>query len=136
MARLAQEPHTEVLEYAYEEAERGATTTVCVGMARAVVEARRALPADMSAKAARASICKDALLAQFSRTHPQIFTSMLDTATCGQALAMLEKLARVRQQIDANEMSEAEGNVHANRLIMEQTMRTPTAEERDKLELS
>ena len=58
---------------------------------------------------------------------------MLRLETCGKALEMLERLARLRQQVDAKGMSEAEGNVHANRLIMERTMRSPTEEEKSTL---
>ena len=125
MRRLAEQPRTEVLKYDFSLPERDATASVCVGLARRVVEARQKV-AHLSVKAARQHICaEDAVLDQFSRTHPRIFKTMLNVDTCGFALEMLEKLARLRQQIESREMSEAEGNVHASRLIMERTMQNP-----------
>eukprot|EP00959_Pyramimonas_sp_CCMP1952_P109872 2298306-Pyramimonas_sp.AAC.1 len=55
-----------------------------------------------------------------------------DLEHAGRALQMLEKLARLRKEVEGG-MTEAEANVHANRLIMEGTMRDPTVEEREKL---
>lgn len=136
MRRLASQPHTDVLEYTYEEAERDAPPEICVGLAQRVVEARQALSASLSnAKAGRQICADDPILAQFSRTHPRIFACMLDPATCGRSLQMLEQLARVRQQVSRGDMGEAEANVHVSRLVMEKTMREPTAEEQRTLVL-
>ena len=133
MCRLASEPHTEVLEYQYDTAERNADAEMCVKLARKAVEVRRALPVGMSITKAAKQVCKqDEVLKQFSRTHPQIFMGMMDLEHAGRALEMLEKLARLRKEVERG-MSEAEANVHANRLIMERTMRNPTDEEREKL---
>jgi len=129
MRRLAEQPHTEVLEYRYEQPEREATAIVAVNMARKTIEARAALPALCGLKrAARLVRATDPLLEQFSKTHPQIFMQMLDPAHSGAALQMLEKLARVRMAVESREMSAAEAEVHASRLMMEATMRTPKNE--------
>ena len=131
LARLAQLPHTEVLQYGFDAQERDADPVACVGLARRTVEARRGLPAGLSVKRAKAALgAQDPLLEQFSRTHPRIFQAMLRPDDCGKAMEMLEKLARLRQQVDSGGMSAAEANVHASRLIMERTMRAPTPQER------
>jgi hypothetical protein len=133
MCRLAREPHTEVLEYQYETAERNADAEMCVKLARKALEARRELPVETQLTRAAKLICtQDPILRQFSRTHPQTFMSMMDAEHAGRALEMLEKLARLRKEVERG-MSEAEANVHANRLIMERTMRDPTEEEKTKL---
>ena len=89
MRTIAARPHTEVLEYVYAEQEREATPEMCVKLARACVERRQELP-ELSADEASVSIReKDPVLAQFSRTHPQIFRNMMDLQQCGQALTML-----------------------------------------------
>ena len=134
MERLAQQPHTEVLEYTYKKPQRGADAVVCVKLATLAVEAREALPADVvDVRAAARCICSThPLLKQFSRTHPQTFMAMMDLEHCGRALEMLTRLARLRQSVEAG-MSEAEANVHANRIIMEKTMREPTPEEKSTL---
>jgi len=136
MARLAQQPHTDVLEYTYESPERDAPAVVVVKLATRAVEARKSLPKDLDVRKAARRVCKeDKLLEQFSRTHPQTFMTMMDMDNCGAALEMLYKLARLRQSVESG-MSEAEANVHANRIIMEKTMRNPTGEEREKLVFS
>ncbi len=133
LLRLAQQPNTEVLEYAYSTPERDADPVVCVKMATRALKARRALPDHLDARAAARRVCKsDDLLKQFSRTHPQTFLAMMDLANAGTALDMLMRLARLRQSVDEG-MSEAEANVHANRIIMEKTMRNPTEEEKKTL---
>lgn len=133
MRRLASEPHTEVLEYKYDTAERDADAEMCVKLACKALEARQCLPVELSITKAAKQVCRqDEILRQFSRTHPQIFMGMMDLEHAGRALEMLEKLARLRKEVEKG-MSEAEANVHANRLIMERTMRNPTAEEREKL---
>ena len=136
MARLAQQPHTDVLEYTYESPERDATPVVVVNLATRAVEARKSLPKDLDFRKAARRVCKeDKLLEQFSRTHPQTFMTMMDMDHCGAALEMLCKLARLRQSVESG-MSQAEANVHANRIIMEKTMRNPTKDEQDKLVFS
>lgn len=133
MCRLANEPHTEVLEYQYETAERSADAEMCVKLANKALECRRKLPVGMHIAKAAKQICKqDGILRQFSRTHPQIFMGMMDLEHAGRAMGMLERLARLRKEVERG-MSEAEANVHANRLIMERTMRDPTEEEKEKL---
>lgn len=136
MRRLANQPHTDVLEYSFEEAEREASAEVCVKLAQRVVEGRQALDPSLSnAQAGRKLCADDPILTQFSRTHPRIFACMLDPAICGRSLLMLEQLARVRQDVARGEMGEAEANVHVSRLVMEKTMREPTAEEKETLVL-
>lgn len=133
MSRLSAEPHTEVLEYAYEVPERDADAVTCVKMATLAVEIRRSIPSDVSLRKATRLVCaQNAALKQFSRTHPQIFLAMMDIEKCGPALEMLHRLARLRQSVEEG-MSEAEANVHANRLIMEKTMREPTSDEQNSL---
>ena len=136
MTKLANNPHTEVLEYTYETPQRDADAVTCVKLATLAVEARRALQANISVVTAARRICKqNDILKQFSRTHPQTFMAMMDVEKCGQALEMLHRLARLRQSVDKG-MSEAEANVHANRIIMEKTMRNPTDEEKTKLDFT
>lgn len=136
MIKLANAPHTEVLEYTYETPQRDADAVTCVKLATLAVEARRALPADLSVVIAARRVCKqNDILKQFSRTHPQTFMAMMDSEKCGQALEMLKRLARLRQSVDQG-MSEAEANVHANRIIMEKTMRNPTEDEKHTLDFS
>ena len=136
MAKLAEQPNTEVLEYVYDPQEREATPEVCVNLAKRAQEARKALTGTHTVEAAMKTVrSQDAVLDQFSRTHPQIFKSMMDLENCGRAMEMLERLARVRQQIHQGNMSEPEGQVHANRIIMERTMRAPTDQEKSTLKL-
>ena len=136
MLRLAQSPNTEVLEYAYADPEREADAVMCVKLATSALTARRALPGDLDARSAARRVCKgDAVLTQFSRTHPQTFLAMMDLKNGGRALDMLMRLARLRQSVQEG-MTEAEANVHANRIIMEKTMRDPTEAERENLVFS
>ena len=136
MLRVAQRPNTEVLEYAYETAEREADAVMCVKLATSALEARSALAKDPDARSAARRICEaDGALRQFSRTHPQTFLAMMDLKNGGRALEMLTRLARLRQSVQEG-MTEAEANVHANRIIMERTMREPTESERQNLVLS
>lgn len=135
MCRLANQPNIEVLEYQYESAEREASAEMCVKLAYKAFEARKLLAVELHIVKAAKKVCKDdEVLRQFSRTHPQIFMNMMDLEHAGQGLEMLEKLARLRKEVESG-MTEAEANVHASRLIMEKTMRNPTAEEREKLVL-
>jgi hypothetical protein len=130
---LASRPNTDVLEYVYDEPEREAPASVCVGLAQRTVEARRAFPA-LSDAEAKSRICQsDIVLAQFARTHPQIFSQMASSKTAGRALEMLMQLARIRSQVDSREMSEAEAQTHVSRVIMEKTMRNPTDHEKSTL---
>jgi hypothetical protein len=133
MRRVAQRPHTDVLEYTFAEPCREADAVVCVKLAQRTMEARRALGPHLTVVEAATCIrATDDLLKQFSSTHPQTFLAMLDPEHCGRALEMLEKLARLRKAVESG-MTEAEANVHANRLIMEKAMRNPTDAEKDKL---
>lgn len=132
MRKLAEQPHTDVLEYAYDSPAREADAVMCVKMAQRAVEARRALGKLKVDEAARRVCAADPLLKTFSQTHPQTFLVMMDLDNCGRALEMLSRLARLRKSVEEG-MPEAEANVHANRIIMENTMRNPTEEEREKL---
>ena len=135
MRQLADQPHTEVLEYCYSTPHRDADAVTCVKMARRSVELRKALPLDLNVCVAARKVCKDELAQQFSRSHPETFMAMMDPEHSGRALEMLERLARLRMDVETRNMSEAEANVHANRIIMEKTMREPSQDEKEKLVL-
>ena len=132
MRQVAERDHTDVLEYVFDTPSRDADAVTCVKLAQRTLEARAALAAGTPLKKAAKEIRQsDPLLKQFSTTHPQTFACMLDPEHSGRAFRMLETLARIRKGVEAG-MSEAEANVHANRVIMEKTMRDPTATEKEE----
>ena len=136
MLKLANQPHTEVLEYAYDTPHRDADAVNCVKLAKLAMEARRQLPITESIVSASKRICgQNEVLKQFSMTHPQTFMVMMDCEKNSEAFEMLQRLARIRQSVESG-MTEAEANVHANRVIMEKTMRNPTEEEKQNLKCS
>jgi hypothetical protein len=133
MQALARREHTEVLEYAYDTQERGADAVTCVKLAELVAERRLGLGAAVGdAEAGRRLRADDATVEDFARNFPGIFKNSLDLAGAPRHLAMLKQLARIRQAVERREMSEAEANVHATRVILEKTAREPTAKEREE----
>lgn len=133
MRRLAQQDHTEVLEYAYGSQERGADAEMCVKMAELVAERRQALGGDVNARrAARLLREQDPNVDDFAKNFPAIFRNALDFECAARHLQMLRQLARLRQVVERRDMSEAEANVHATRVIMEKTMREPTDKEKSE----
>ena len=119
MQRVADQPRTSVLEYAYGVPEREADAVQAVKLAEAALAARRQLD-EPDDDAARARLLRDdGLLAQFSRTHPQTFLQM--TASGGSALRALEALkglARFRQQMHHEGIGEAEAMVEVTKYLM------------------
>ena len=136
LEQLAGQKGVTVLEYAHSEPERRATPEICCRYARDVLLLRRRDYAALSKEDAGAAIVKSSeALAVFSRTHPRVFANMLDENVGPGALQMLERFARIRAQGEATGATEEEMLVHANRLIMEKTMRAPTEEEKGSLKL-
>jgi|LauGreStaDraftv2_3_1035109.scaffolds.fasta_scaffold16308_2 hypothetical protein len=135
MQALSQREHTEVLEYAYDPQEKGADAVMCVKMFEMIAERRRELGKDISASKASAALCEqDANVRDFSKNFPCIFRNALDLEGAPRHLAMLKQLARIRQVVEDREMSEAEANVHATRVILEKTMREPTVKEKEDMQ--
>lgn len=139
MRDIAEKPHTTVLEYTYAEDKADPIDPgACHAVAKHLFEVRRSegmvhLP-DVEAGYL---ICSEyPLLKRFSDSHPRIFSNMLNKEIGVKCLVMLEKLVRVRREADARCLSEQEALVHANRLIMEGTLRSPTDTEKDTLVFS
>lgn len=131
MRALAGRPHTDVLEYAYEPQERGADAVTCVKLFQRTSEIRQRLgPEVEDAAAGRAVLQEDPSLEDFSKNFPAIFRNALSLQHGRQHLDVLKKLARLRKEVESGQMTEAEANVHATRIILEQTMRAPTAAEK------
>ena len=131
MQELAQEPGVAVLEYAYDEPEQRASPEMCCKCAREVFLLRRRDHEALSDHSAGlAIVTASPVLASFSRSHPRVFANMLSLEIGARALEMLEKLARIRAEADSSGMSEEEALIHANRVIMERTLRDPTEAER------
>lgn len=134
MRVLAEQDGVDVLEYVYEEQERGADAVQAVKLASLVAELRRPLTMTDAAAGLRLR-GDDPLIDQFARSFPMIFRQALDREGAPRHLAMLKQLARLRMSVEARQMSEAEANVHATRVILEKTMRGPTEEEKQTLVL-
>ena len=133
MRRLAEKPHTQVLEYSYETQERGADAVTCVKLFQRVAEIRGRLDASMApTDAHRAVLEEDPSLEEFARNFPAIFRNALDVKNVSHHLNVLQSLARLRKEVESGSMTEAEANVHATRIILEKTMRGPTEQERAK----
>ena len=127
MQELAQTPGVTVLEYDYDAQERSATPEVACELAREVFRSRRRDYAGLDDEAAaRALVASSETLATFARSHPWIFRNVVETKNGAEALQMLERFARIRLEV----ATEEEGLVHANRVIMERTVRPMTAEEK------
>lgn len=134
MRGLAEREHTDVLEYAYDKQDRGADAVMCVKMFELVCEKRRALGAASSNKEAGQFLCaQEENVRDFAKNFPGIFKNALDLEGAPRHLAMLKQLARIRLEVEKREMSEAEANVHATRVILEKTMRAPTGKEKEEL---
>ena len=132
MQSLADKPHTDVLEYVFDRPIKDATAQMCVKLSSMVIEERSRLPVSMPKKEARKIICeKDQNLATFKQTHPRIFSMMLDVEKNKVHLEMLKRMARVRQEIENNNMTEMEARVHVNKFVTEHSMRDPNEKERD-----
>ena len=133
MQTLARREHTEVLEYAYDKQERGADAEMCVKMAKLVAERRRELGRTVSdGDAGKQLRTADLNVEDFAKNFPGIFKSSLDLEGAPRSLVMLQQLARIRQAVECREMSEAEANVHATRVILEKTARPATAKEKEQ----
>lgn len=131
MRGLSERPHTEVLEYAFDEQERGADAVTCVKLFQRTAEIRRRLGAEVAdASAGAAVLQEDPSLKDFARNFPAIFRNALSLELGSRHLEVLKKLARLRLEVEDRRMTEAEANVHATRIILEQTMRAPTEAER------
>ena len=134
MQDLADQPGVTVLEYAYEEQTRRAPPDKCCGFAREVFLLRRREYSCLSdVQAGKAITEASAILREFSASHPRIFANVLNLEIGARCVEVLERLARIRQEADASGMTEEEALVHANRIIMERTMREPTEKERAEL---
>jgi hypothetical protein len=135
MRTLAEREHTDVLEYAYDPQDRGADSVMCVKMFEIISEKRRALGSSVSDKeAARALLSSgEDNVRDFAKNFPGIFKNAVDLEGAPRHSAMLKQLARIRMEVEKRAMSEAEANVHATRVILEKTMRTPTEKERGEL---
>lgn len=136
MRRLAQQDHVDVMEYVYDRQEREADAVNAVKMATVVAERRRALGALSDAEAAARLQDEDANVATFARSFPTIFRHALDMHDGARHLDVLKVLARIRKEVEARSMTEAEANVHATRVILERTMRAPTDEDRVSMKLN
>jgi len=134
MRAVAQRQNVDVLEYVYDDQPRGADAVNAVKLATLVAERRRQLPACGDAEAA-AALRADPLLDDFAKSFPVIFRQALDLHGAPRHLAMLKQLARLRKEVEARHMTEAEANVHATRVILEKTVREPTEEEKRTLVL-
>lgn len=135
MRAKAEEPGVEVLEYAYDAQARGATAVVAVKLATLTAEKRRALGRDVTAEEAHRRLCAaDPNLRDFAANFPQIFRLALDYDDAPRHLAMLQQQARLRGEVESGAMTEAEANVHATRIILEKTARTPSIEEVNRIE--
>ena len=137
MRRVAEREGTAVYNFAYDEQRRQASPEVCVNLARRTIEAREKIPSNIGLIEAGLQICKeDPVLQEFSQNFPKIFAYMLDPETCGDKLAMLEKMARVQKDVVNRTLSETEAKVHVSRLVMEKTMREPNEEEKKRHNIS
>ena len=134
MRAVAQRENVDVLEYVYDEQPRGADAVGAVKLATLVAERRRLLPPCGDAEAA-AALRSDPLVDDFARSFPVIFRRALDLQGAPRHLVMLKQLARLRMEVEARQMTEAEANVHATRVILEKTVREPTEEEKHTLVL-
>ena len=131
MRNLADREHTDVLEYAYDSQDRGADAVMCVKMFEIISDKRRTLGDTMTNKDAGRALCtKEENIRDFAKNFPGIFKNAVDLEGAPRHFAMLKQLARIRQEVEKKEMSEAEANVHATRVILEKTMRAPTEKER------
>ena len=134
MRALAERDHTDVLEYAYDPQDRGADAIMCVKMFELVSERRRSLgPSVTNQEAARTLCAGEDNVRDFAKNFPGIFRNAVDLEGAPRHLAMLKQLARIRMEVEKREMSEAEANVHATRVILEKTMRAPTEKEKEEL---
>jgi len=134
MRSLAEREHTEVLEYAYDPQDRGADAVMCVKMFEMVSEKRRALGSSVSNQEAVRTLCAgEDTIRDFAKNFPGIFRNAVDLEGAPRHLTMLKQLARIRMEVEKREMSEAEANVHATRVILEKTMRAPTDKEKEEL---
>ena len=133
MRSLSERPHTDVLEYAYDSQERGADAVTCVKLFQRVLEIRQRLGAGVSDAASREAVLEeDPSLKDFSKNFPAIFKNALNLEHGLQHLVVLKKLARLRKEVESRNMTEAEANVHATRIILDQTMRAPTESEKQE----
>lgn len=133
MRRLAERPHTDVLEYAYDAQDREADAVTCVKLFERTAEVRRRLEAEdgtSQEEIRRAVLREDPALEDFARNFPAIFKNALDLENYSSHSEVLKKLARLRKEVEAGSMSEAEANVHATRIVLERTMRAPTDKEK------
>jgi len=132
MRGLAEREHTDVLEYVYDTQDRGADAVMCVKMFELVCERRRALGPASNKEAGLLLCAQEDNVRDFAKNFPGIFKSALDLEGAPRHLAMLKQLARIRLEVEKREMSEAEANVHATRVILEKTMRAPTGKETEE----
>jgi len=134
MRALAERDHTDVLEYAYDSQDRGADAIMCVKMFELVSERRRCLGSSVTNQEAARTLCAgEDNVRDFAKNFPGIFRNAVDLEGAPRHLAMLKQLARIRMEVEKREMSEAEANVHATRVILEKTMRAPTEKEKEEL---
>jgi hypothetical protein len=134
MRRLAEQPHTDVLEYTYETPIRDASAEMCLKLASRTVDARAKLPRALSVEQCAARVTReDTLLRDFAKTHPQTFLLFLDQEHCGRAMHMLQKMARVLQDRESGKVGHQEAEMRVNLMIQESCMRAPTAEEQARM---
>ena len=122
MRAIAEREHTEVLEYVYDEQQRGADAVHAVKLATLVAE-RRAAHRELKDAEAGDRLCReDPMLEAFRRSFPVVFRMALE-ADSARHLDLLRRLARIRKEVEARGMTEAEANVHATRVVLERTAR-------------
>lgn len=128
MEALASEGNV-VMENVFDEPKKLADPYVCMNLASAILVERKELK-HLSDSEAAAKIKTDSeIFALFSETHPKIFEHMCDAERGARHLDALRHLAVLRREANERGMTEQEALVHANRIIMERTMRAPTDEE-------
>jgi len=124
MRAVAEREHTDVLEYVYDEQERGADAVQAVKLATLVAE-RRADLRHLAAAEAGDRLCReDPMLDAFRRSFPVVFRMALEP-DAARHLDVLRRLARIRKDVEARGMTEAEANVHATRVVLERAAREP-----------
>jgi len=134
MRSLAERDHTEVLEYAYDAQDRGADAVMCVKMFEIVAEKRRSLGVAVANNEAGEALCvSEENVRDFAKNFPGIFKNAIDFEGAPRHFAMLKQLARIRMEVEKRDMSEAEANVHATRVILDKTSRAATEKERETM---
>ena len=118
MQALAAQDDTVVMAPVFDVPCREATAEQAAKLAKLAFTTRGLYAAMPDPEARLACLAAEPVLADFAKTHPQTFLQITARENGARAYEAFERLARFRQQVEAQGVSEGEAQAQASRFLM------------------